>query len=136
MSVYLIACAVLSMVLNLTLPLTTIHSNCRNGDLEHISFGHCETLKPTGVPTLQPHLTPPGPTPIPSTCYPGWTAWMSASTPTVANTGDVETVDGLRMVYSFCEKAAMESIECRVVGEATASQYSGRSPREPLLSPD
>ncbi|XP_076461744.1 uncharacterized protein LOC143294198 [Babylonia areolata] len=101
--------------------------NCRNGDLEHISFGHCETVAvPTVSPTLLPVLTPSGPTPMPPVCVSGWTSWMSASTPTTANEGDVETLEGLRKVYAFCQDKAMESIECRVVGEPTASMYSGQ----------
>nr|KAG5697313.1 hypothetical protein BaRGS_004979 [Batillaria attramentaria] len=56
-----------------------------------------------------------------------WTAWMSAYTPTLANVGDVETVSALRMRYSFCQEADMESIECRVVGETTHAQRSGQN---------
>ena len=95
--------------------------------MEHISFGQCQTLIPTAIPSIAPEATPSGPTPIPSVCNPGWTSWMSASTPTPANSGDVETFTGLRMLYSFCQESAMESIECRVVGEPTASQYSGKT---------
>ncbi|KAK7483904.1 hypothetical protein BaRGS_00024788, partial [Batillaria attramentaria] len=65
--------------------------------------------------------------PLPPRCKQGWTAWMSAYTPTLANVGDVETVSALRMRYSFCQEADMESIECRVVGETTHAQRSGQN---------
>ena len=99
-------------------------SNCRNGTLEHITFGACETKPtPTPGPTLPPVTTP---TPLPSVCQvTGWTQWMSASAPTLANSGDVETLMGLRQLYSFCPEENLESIQCRVVGEETFSMESG-----------
>lgn len=109
--------------------LIQFYSNCRNGELEHISFGFCQTLVPVLTPSISPSLSPtlnPLITPLAPRCYQGWTPWMSASVPTVANEGDVETISGLRMRYSFCQEEAMEAIECRAVGEATASQYSGQ----------
>jgi hypothetical protein len=38
----------------------------------------------------------------------------------------VETAERLRMVYSFCPDTAMESIECRMVGDSKQSAYSGQ----------
>lgn len=51
---------------------------------------------------------------------------MSASAPTSASKGDIENMATLRQRYAFCQEEAMEAIECRVVGEPTASVYSGQ----------
>lgn len=73
------------------------------------------TGTPTMIPTLAPQCLQAGPT-----------AWMSVSTPTPYNQGDVESFSILRRQYTFCDQSQMTAIECRVVGTQVSSAASGQ----------
>lgn len=51
---------------------------------------------------------------------------MSVSVPTAFNRGDVETMEGLREKYTFCDAAMATAIQCRVIGTNTISDKAGQ----------
>ncbi|KAK6166495.1 hypothetical protein SNE40_023168 [Patella caerulea] len=110
---------------------------CKNGTLARYGFCSTATVTSTNVVTssTSPNTgTVTGPTvshTSPSTFSPicihsGWTPYMSISTPTPSNTGDIETIDGLRSAYRFCNISMMEAIRCRVIGRDTMYDRSGQ----------
>ncbi|XP_041365590.1 SCO-spondin-like, partial [Gigantopelta aegis] len=103
---------------------------CNSGQLKRMGF--CTGTTPfIAQPSLSPSAMPPVSPTVqqihPAVCTSsGWTAWMSANTPTPANRGDVENIDSLRKTYSFCAENQMDSIECRVVGPGPMADYAGQ----------
>ncbi|XP_021374155.1 SCO-spondin-like [Mizuhopecten yessoensis] len=70
---------------------------------------------------------PPGPTVLPPVCVAnGWTSWMSIAVPTAFNRGDVETMEGLREKYTFCDDSMITEIQCRVIGTNTMAGQAGQ----------
>ena len=84
----------------------------------------------TQTPTAKPFIGvtgTPTPAPFPAVCtQSGPTNWMSVSTPTPYNQGDMETIPLLRQQYSFCDISQMTAMECRVVGTAISAAASGQ----------
>ncbi|KAL4222951.1 Mucin-5B [Mactra antiquata] len=103
---------------------------CDNHEIKR--SGVCTGTTPgfTTVSTVSPKFnsaTPPLAKTLPPACLQsGPTVWMSVSTPTAFNQGDVESFAILRRSYTFCDVSQISAIECRVVGTQTSSAASGQ----------
>ena len=114
--------------------LSPIFSYCENSIIKRtgICTGPPPTLPSIATPTASPNTVKTyTPTAMPSlapTCVQdGPTSWMSVSTPTPYNQGDVESIEKLRQQYVFCGAGQMRAIECRIVGTTRPSAASGQA---------
>ena len=110
-----------------------VFSYCNNNQVKRT--GVCSsTISPpplsSQTPTMAPYLGvtgTPTPAPLPAACtQSGPTNWMSVSTPTPYNQGDMETIPSLRQKYTFCDISQMTAMECRVVGTSVSAAASGQ----------
>ena len=108
-------------------------SYCNNNQVKRT--GVCSsTISPPPLSSQTPTMAPyigvtgtPTPAPLPAACtQSGPTNWMSVSTPTPFNQGDMETIPLLRRQYSFCDISQMTALECRVVGTSISAAASGQ----------
>ncbi|KAI8516201.1 hypothetical protein Bbelb_070140, partial [Branchiostoma belcheri] len=81
-------------------------------------------------PTTQTTTTKPFNAPLCAENYPYWTPYMNGDRPnTNQNDGDIELIDSLRPLYTFCPTEMIDDIRCREVG-------TGAMPTENMVQCD